>query len=99
VFVPDKFWRDEHAVRQHVCGSKKGGEKRNQEGKGRFFHKSQAVNFDASLNQTELTVEYSRAQNLARSFRLAPSLFVVKVSPQFHPSAAAVFPFNLNLTK
>jgi hypothetical protein len=28
--------------------------------------------------------------------QLAPSLFVVKVIPQFHPPAAAVFLFNLN---
>jgi len=34
----------------------------------------------------------------AREFRLAPSLFVAKVSAQFHPPTAAVFPFNLNLT-
>jgi hypothetical protein len=45
-----------------------------------------------------MNVKYSRVQNLARSFQLAPGLFVVKVSPQFHPPAAAVFLFNLNLT-
>ena len=38
-----------------------------------------------------MNVKYSRVQNLARSFRLAPGLFVVKVSTQFHPPTAAVF--------
>jgi hypothetical protein len=34
--------------------------------------------------------------DFSAQIRLAPSLFVVKVSPQFHSSAAAVFLFNLN---
>jgi hypothetical protein len=37
--------------------------------------------------------------NVNAQIRLAPRLFVAKVSQQFHPPVAAVFSFNLNLTE